>query len=493
MNSAKELIQYDGYDLSELRGTFKRSGYDVAFGHTYSIQEIRKAIQDNQVAFVKVGNSLSSQTICVVGENEDSLVAFRKGELYEVEDKALLKAWTGEAVIVLGRPEGQSEQASPGTIRKAYAALPMEKESSGAQVEAPVDDFVIFAPERDNWKPELEGVKQKGKRGITRVKFLDCCELPTHPVIVVFREATDKIKKEGIRAANNGVEVQLYDPSDPLAQFLHELGHVYWNTRMIDQERKLFQDFQKTLKKETLPAIFQSNWGWHNGEEVFCTLYMWYGQGQLCHGGYNKILEQQCPEGSKMLSGVFSRVRRALDSEVDTKTYKAEVKRLWSESERSVSIWLNNLLDKPSLALVKGKGLLKSRIPAKDILPYDFPVDDVANTFLGEHKGRTWLMVDEGLLKGKVIVLKAGALDIKYMKSKQNYYLVPTEKRVQSRGRHFTRVGYVSPRTILKARSVAPEKPGSVSGPGHEKSVEFKERILGYFKRWQEKIMKPGS
>lgn len=450
MNLARELVQYDGYELNDLRQTLQQEGFDLAFGSTYSIKEIHKAITDNQPAFVRIGNGIKNKTVYIVGENENSLVAFRDGELFELADSSLQKAWTGEAIIILDKKRQVTESFVNKQTRLEKAVVQdIDIQGQPTEDDEP-PDFVIFPSERDNWDVENEEIKQRGKRQIARVKYLGVCELPIHPVIVTFRKPDGEDVKKGHRAANNGVEIEIYDPSDPLTEFLHELGHVYWNTRLTDEDKKRFNDLQSKLTKDNLPAIFIANWDWKDGEEIFSTIYYWHCKGKLAHDGYTRILDQQYPEGHVALMDIIKREHEKIENGIALKARQTDIENTWKENEKSISIWLNNLQGKPSLTLVKGKGVLKSKIPVPDILPYEVP-EKLSTTFLGEYNDRSWCLVNEGILRNKVLVLKGNVLDVNYMKNRKNYQLVP-QRRVQRHGeRLFRRLVYVSPTKVLRA------------------------------------------
>lgn len=453
MSIAKELVEYLDYKLDDLKDLLAREGFDTAYGTTYSLQEIRKAIRDQQPAFVRLGNSLAGQTVYIIGENENSLVAYRDGSMYNISDDSLMKAWTGEAVIVLDKKQ---------PLHKANGSLPAEMPDKVEPKQS--CDFVIFDSVRDNWDIDHEAQKATGKRQITRVNQLGLCELPAHPVIVVFRKPSDEFRKKGIRAANGGAEIQIYDPTDPFTEFLHELGHLYWKTQLNDDEKKQFEELHSKLDQKKRPAIFMAQWDSHDGEEIFCTVYYWYCKGRLSHEGYTRILTQQYPEGHAALTAIIKRLHDDLEIQSTMKARLNTNARLWKASEKEIAVWLNHIQGKPSLTLVKGKGFIKSLIKVPDVLPYDFP-ETIAHKVLGEHNGRKWVMLEQGILRDRVIVLKGDCLDVPYMKSKKTFHLVPKTRVVKHGDRSYRRLVYLSPATVLKAEMDEPAQTEQVPEP----------------------------
>lgn len=459
MIQTEELTTYENYNLNNLSNLLEDK-YEIAKGKTYSIAEIRKAVSHQQPAFVRVGKGLTGQTVFIVGENEKSLVAQKDNELFELPDKELKKSWTGEAVIVLEKKEP--------TLLKA--------DEMKADESLPVQDYIIYPFERDTWEPHHVECKEMGKSNISKVNNLELYLLPSHPIIVIFKKPSDDFKKKGIRAANNGVEIQIYDTSDPLTEFLHELGHVYWNTQLTDEEKMEWHALQKKLTKEGLPSIFLAEWDWHDWEEVFCTIYLWCIKGELIHNGYTEILKQQYLEGYELLQKVFNRVKMDMESAAMTKANKSSRKFTWKENEKDISIWLNNLLGRPSTNYIKGKGLIKSYLPTPIILPYDFP-ESIDHTVLSTHLGREWVRINSGLLKGRVLILKDKCLAVKYMESNGKLDKVPIQKTTEHNGKRYNRTVYKSYKLIMDTEHAMPSEKVK-----HKKSITPFQRLIKLFR-----------
>lgn len=421
-----DITKYSNHNnINEIRNILANKKFDLVYGNTYSMTEIRKAVQEGHPAFVRLQKAEDEKIICIVGEDKHSFITAKDEDLFEVSDKSLKKAWTGDAVIVLGNQT--VEQSKPCD---------------------PVNDFVIFCSERDNWDDLFNQIKNIGKDQILSVNKLCSCKLPSHPVIVIFKNPPDSFIKKGIRAANNGIEINIFDPSDPVTEFLHELGHIYYNTRLTDEEKKVFNDLHSKLNKNNLPAIFQANWDWEKGEEVFATVYFWFIKGEISHKGYRDILQVQYPDGFDAVSKIFDRVHDEIAVSQSLKAKQDRIEREWAENEKDFLFWMNNISNKSTKALIKGKGIVKSKIPSKFNKLLEIPLC-LQKTDLGCYGNRKWIIVDSGLLKGYVIVLRNDKLDLDYMKSNQTYYLIPRMKNISSNNRNYKKVEYVTPDEIL--------------------------------------------
>lgn len=400
-------IEYN--NLDQLQSDL--SGHEIAYGSTYSIEEIHKAITDGNFAFAQVGDDILN----FVGENDKSLIIQKGESLYEITDKTLLKSWSGNAVIVLGETE--------------------------EPVKSP-DSMVIFASDRDTWSHIDHDYLNRAKNTIQQVSDMPEEKLPDHPVIVIFKEPGEKEKKEGIRAMTAGAEIYIYDSSDPVTEFCHELGHVYWRSRLNDDEKKRFTDLQKKIEYSNIPAIFTTKGSHINPEEMFCTIYQWCVKGFILNSGYGKILEKQYPEGNALLEDIF---RRVLEDKQDLILKNANFEKAqkeWSDNETQICLWLNQAQNKPSNIKI-GNRIIKSKLPLNyTIKSYVFP--EVEHEILTTHQERQWVQINEGLLKGKVVVLNKGRLDINYMNN-SHAGKIPVKKEFKRSGKIYNRTAWLNP------------------------------------------------
>lgn len=394
-------------NLNELQSDL--SGHEIAYGSTYSIGDIRKAVIDGNFAFAEVGR----RVLNFVGENKDSLIVQKGTDLYEISDNSLMKAWSGNAVIVLGETENSV----------------CEKEN-----------MVIFASDRDTWVNIDNEFLSRARNSIQQISDISEEKIPDHPVVVMFKEPTEKETTEGIRAMTNGAEITIFDSSDPVTEFGHELGHVYWS-RLNEDEKKRFELLHQKIKHGNMPAIFMTKSSHVTVEEMFCTIYQWFIKGCVLDSGYNKILEKQYPEGFALLEDVFRRILEEKQDLILKNTQFQKTQKEWSDNEAQICLWLNQAENKPS-NIKMGNRMIKSKLPLNHgIRSYVFPEieHDVLNTF----KGREWVQINDGLLKGKVVVLNKGRLDIEYMSN--NSGKVPTTKQFKRSGKTYNRTVWLKP------------------------------------------------
>lgn len=353
----KYLSEIECPDLDMLKADLQ-DNYEIAFGF-YSVNELKKAIQDKQPAFVEYGGDV----LLAVGESENSLFFHKDGKTFSISDDKLNKA-IGEAIIV------QSE------IK-------------------PVDNpqnHIIFTTEKDNWPSSFEDTKLQVKNLLNKLLQGETF-LPPHPVLLSFQMPTPQQSHEKIQSMAQGVHISLYDTSDTFTCALHEIGHVYWRTRLTDNERKAFKEHHKNLKPA---AIYIREWETETEEEMFCTIYMWYLKSKYLDRGYFDILKYEDGEGLSLLLNVFDRIRSEERAEKD-----------WPKHEKVLTEWLET--EKPVLVL--GKGLIKAKIknpePSRNIR--------VPSSLIKTSKkqnGKEIITVNSGLLKGQKLVTVNGIIDV---------------------------------------------------------------------------------
>ncbi len=360
----KELVPYERYPLGDARKRLTGAGYELAYGSTYTVKDIRKAVIDHQPALI----SISGRTYLAVGENPASLILHRHGKIREYSDHQLRKSFDGEAVIVQGRPSTQEG-----------------------------NELVIFAQERDNWPGEWMDMKAQAVRC---VRGLQCGApwLPDHPVILTFRKPTPAQVKDLIRASTIGIEITLYDPSDPVTEFLHELGHVYWTNRLTADEKKSFKDYQKTFKKGQVPPIYTSDYWWKNDEELFATLYMFCVKARTVNPGYVRLLDLYESRGRDLVEGIFSRV------EAEQSTRQS-----WEAGLPALQECIERCLHK-TYRVAGTRRIIKARSPLGHI-PDGIRFDrTVKHRVLDKAKDLEWIKIEDGPLSGHEIALKAGVV-----------------------------------------------------------------------------------
>ena len=389
MNALQTIIEK--HSISELPEIMKARGYGVAYGKTYSVSEIRKATLDGQRSIARIG----SKNFSIVGADKNGLVVQNGDVALTIQDAILKKAWSGEAVIILEEPASATEHA--------------------AQEIKDVQNFVICEHERDTWPDDLNDRKQRAIDLFKTLNTLEYCELPSHPVIVIFRAPGEQEDDEHIRSMVNGAEITIFDPSDPASEFFHEVGHVYWRTRLNPDERKAFDDLRKKLSLHDLPALFTTKWSMRDAEEFFCTVYMWYVKSRLVNPGYGDILKDQFEDGLSLFCDVMARIKK-----------ESEIQKAWSGQSAELAAWYDDVYAESKSMKTPDGRLLKARV-----LQTTAPLN---NTFLNypflnmtvwaEDKQHQWVTVDG--LGDRVMVLKAGHIDVAFMKAnRERAHLVP--------------------------------------------------------------------
>jgi hypothetical protein len=369
---------------------------------------------------------------------DKSLVAQKGNNFFELHDKQLLKAWTGKAVIVTGEPTQETNS-----------------------IPEPQPDFVIFAPERDTWESEHYGTKETAKVKIARVKDFPPALLPTHPVICLFHKPSKEFLKKHIRGMVAGCEICIYDPSDPVSEFLHELGHVWMKTRLNSDDIKDIKEIYDVMEKRTkVPAIFITKDSHCNWEESFCNAYMWYCKGILVHSGYGKILDSEWPQASKIIRDVMDRIDTAQKASQEQANRLQKSMAQWEHAERQISSWINQIQNKPSQINLSGK-LVKAYIPTHEPKKLKFP-EVIEHEEIAQAGERVWIRTKSGLLSDKIIVLKSGYLDVDYYKLKgSRSHLIPVQRSyINKNGKVFNRTVNVLHTEIKKEikKAVEPEQ-----------------------------------
>lgn len=419
MNLAKKL---EDSNFDTMLSQLESEGNELAYGSTYSIQEVRKAIKDGQQVFAEI---IGGKILNFVGENPNSLVVQKDNEYFSIEDKKLIKAWTGNVAIITGERETESES---------------EKEHN---------DYVIFAPDRDTWPMDLHEKKSSAKNIISQIKYFPPECLPAHPAIVIFTKPEKEHPKD-IRAMLNGAEISIIDPSDPVTEFLHELGHMYWETRLTNEEKDKFKELHEKLDKNKPPSIFFSKDSYGNPEEMFCTVYLWYAKGKLLNEGYTEILHKTYHDGHKCLIDIMTRIKSDKDSQAVAIASSETMCKAWTDNERQISFWLNQIQGNTKVRL--GRRIVKARIPIKDPRSIAFP-DSIEHEILSEVHGRKWIMVKAGACEGKIIIIKNGYLDIPFIKAnKKRLHLIPAKKSFSRNGKNFEKTVWVKRNDINKLR-----------------------------------------
>jgi hypothetical protein len=411
-----KLEKYDSGSFDVLKSQLVEEGWDLAYGSAYSVKEIRKAIVDRCPVFIKFKGESSSYL--VVGEKPDSLIFKTQKGLEEIQDNRLNKVWTGNAVIVLDEPK---------TLKKSAQEL--------AKAES---DFILFDSEKDTWSDT-----SRAKSTIMTVSRCPDYVLPSHPVIVCFQEQTPEQKKETIRAYSKGVHIYILDESDPLIEFLHELGHMYWQDRLTPMEREKLKLMHKELSKKNLPKIFMDDWSWKDSEEVFCTVYQWFMKGLIKGSGYMKILQSQYPIGFDVIDSIFQRVGN-----------EQTVQSSWDANKDRIAETYDYYCSKAQKIVVNGK-LIKAKLPKKNLLScVKFPRASEQYETLDYYDGIESILVKSGILKGKFLYLNSDdTINFEVLKARKDRVYRGDRQRVKNAKTGKNSYRYGKPRETQRKRT----------------------------------------
>lgn len=351
----KELIPVPHRVLADV----VKAHYACSYGDGYIITDIRKAVQNRKYVFAKTQNGTN---LLVVGENPGSLIVDDGNGITEIPEEKLIQILTGDVIIV---EDGHKETGN---------------------------SLVIFTPERDNWR----NIAQKEKT-IDYIEDLRIGEayLPPTPVIVSFREPEEEQKQKKIRAEVAGVEIILYDDSDPLTEFFHELGHIYWRDVLTPEEKERFALYHQALRPDNIPPIYTSRWSFSDPEEAFCTIYLWFMKGKLLSRGYLQILKYHDKEGYDLLMCVIDRVEEELyrknefsrqAAEIAYSIEKARYKRYYIKGEKG-----NSDSGRVMKAYFKARQV-RTKIPETAI-----------RKVVKEENDLRYVLLDSPLLRGRII------------------------------------------------------------------------------------------
>lgn len=370
-------------DCETAEADFRANGFEFA-GGDYNLAEVRDALQSGFPVLCMIQREPGA--LYLVGEDDNYFVAMlSNGKRYTIPEAELAQEYTGRSIILT---DVTGAQRASSAVRETI-------------------DVLIYTPEQDSWPAEYAHSKEVAKDVLVGLRNLDLCQQPAHPMIVTFKEPSDKQEKDHIQGYLQGVQAFICDYSCPVDVVLHELGHLYWQTRMNDAQRAEWQELRDSFKDMPRPpAIFTADWYWKNGEEVFCTVYLWFAKSVLLSKGYYTILHNQCPRACALLDEVFT--------SVDAQYRNAEA---WTKAEKDIAKWLDYAARAKAFN-VQGR-LVKGRLSIAEPPALQLPAT-VARTVLARHKStnREWVRIDSGLLKGRLLIFRDGRLDLPELKAR---------------------------------------------------------------------------
>jgi len=415
------------------------------YGSNYSIDNVQEAVQDGFPTVAHLMIDGKPCTFLVVGEDLNGLYLLAPGEdkpKYWSSTK-LRRHWTGECIIVSDVSQYGEEQAEQ-------------------ELEPVKRSLIIRNETKDTWIEERKDLIKQTMNCLNRLNTVPAFMLPEHPVILVFQQETPEDRKNHARAFSLGVHVYIIDPSDPVEEFLHELGHVYLDNRLDDHCKELVAELYQSLEKmDEKPGIFTAPWDYENEAELFCTLYMWRMKGMILSSGYRDILRKQWPEADKCMSMIFSYVLQ-----------KSSVQSTWTKEERQYGRYYRALMGEDVTAAVRtGNGQVKLRKAKMPVVVPKVKIqlpDSVPHRVLHKSGHKTYVQILQGHLKNAVVPLnKAGFIDAPAMErlaaQKRLGKFPVTHRRLNKAGKtvvttHWYEPGSLEVRTTVETQIITPER-----------------------------------
>ena len=228
--------------------------------------------------------------------------------LLQTGERVKLTGHDGEAFNVTslgGKHEGKTARMNDGLLMKAMVGEFEPTKSDGPEMRR-----VLFEQDRDDWSEDLERKKRNARTSIEKANQVPSWKMPTHPVIVIFDQVSAD-DPEDARAKLHGPEIHVFDPSDPLTEFLHELSHAYWLDRMSKDERARWDDLARKARKDPprLPGETDT------GEHCFAIAYAHALKAELLDPAYRQILKSLWPDACSAIRDLFESVRRQEETE----------------------------------------------------------------------------------------------------------------------------------------------------------------------------------
>lgn len=353
---------------------------------------LRKSIQSQNPIIINV----DGKEKLIIGESPDKFYYSDNGDngINEIQDSDLEKKWDGSGLLISEKPV----------------------------------DYIIYADERDTWGPELYGKRETIKDILRNISQVPCYAMPDHPVIILFKATTKEIEKKQIRAMSLGAEITIYDPSDPIAEICHEIGHNYYKL-LNDNEIELLKVYQKKFKNDKKrPSIFATESSVKDVEEFFCTIYQWWLRKFFINPGYGKILHSEFPEGCKIIDSIAERI----------KTEK-EKKHEWHENRELIKSWFDKtVIGRKAKIIGKGLKTVKTKIELPNI---QIPENEFEQ--ISQNNDRKWVLLKSD--NQMLVLTHENHIDSNYMETKKRWRNIPVLKKVKTKNGYSDRLFYCRP------------------------------------------------
>ena len=191
--------------------------------------------------------------------------------------------------------------------------------------------------------------------------------IPSHSAVFNFLNPTEQTKKEGIVSKLSGININIYDKDRYFENILHEIGHLFYRTRLTPDEKDNFKKHFKTMKPS---ALVEFDWEIKDSEEYFCTIYKWYLRSIFEHKSFLNIIEHEDPISLKFLQDVISNI-----------TNQESIKDSFELSKDDIDSYFNPIYDATSKRFIRKQGIFDRiknlEIPTDVLLDIDSVKDGV--------------------------------------------------------------------------------------------------------------------
>jgi len=188
--------------------------------------------------------------------------------------------------------------------------------------------------------------------------------LPPHSAVFNFLNPTEKQEKEKIVSMLVGANINIFNHSNYIDNCFHEIGHLFWRTSILSEEKEKFKELFKKLNPA---SIYEYEWERKDAEEMFCTIYKWYLKSILINKSFYNILEYEEPTGLLLFQNVLTRI--ANDKMISD---------IWESNKQNIFEYLNPRFDKTTGKYLRKAGMLEKiqdiEIPRKicnDIVKFE--------------------------------------------------------------------------------------------------------------------------
>lgn len=241
-----------------------QKNYDISYGK-YEPEEIRQSLLK--------GSPVIIQDHVIIGMDEAKNNTFQdtEGEIFKIDIPV-------NAIIVNDTDGKVDNKVEDSTVEDHFAIMGIN------EWKTPINEFDNIIAPLSNGKPFL----------------------PATPVIFNFINPTESTRKLNVVSKTVGVQIYLYDRNGYVDNAFHEIGHIFWRTRLTYDEQESFQELFDGGKLSN--AIYEYEWEKKSAEEIFCTVYKWYLKSILVNPSFRKILSFEEPDGYEIMTTIIQRI-----------------------------------------------------------------------------------------------------------------------------------------------------------------------------------------